>query len=824
MTLAALALFQLAQATHIVGGEIYYERTNPSNNVYRITLKLYVDCQNGSPRAIADDAVANIGMYDAVTNAYLGQFSMTRVGPSRIDKVNYSCVEPPSGVCVDGYTYSLLKTINPGSNGVILGFHRCCRNNSINNILAPEATGITIWTKIPPSSTTNTSAIFKDLPPNYVCLNAPLTVDHSATDADGDSLVYSLSTPYSGGTADDPKPSPSNFTRPPFGQIFWRGSYNVQNQMGGSPRLSINSSTGELTVTPSVTGQFVIGITVAEFRNGQFIGETRRDYQFNVIDCVFDILADYTVEGGVAVDGAYSFECRDTIFFKNRSTSKSTPSYFWNFGDPTTEADTSHEKDPFWVYPGNGNYTVTLKVKSSICEDEYKYEVRIRSEKPFELGPDRMYCDDIETVLNTNTPDALSVTWNSGQSGSQITVRDTGTYIANVSYGNCFYLDTIRILSDPVPSIDLPDDTLFCNEDDIDFTLDTDLPNLNYEWNSNPKSFDQQLDVTEPGTYIVTVRNLNCMARDTTRVWVATHPELNDTLYCGDFEHFVDVGDIEEATYSWSNGATTPATMYNFNGVHWLTVKQRHCVFTDTFRISNPNIAFDLGGDRHFCDEVFAELDAGPDGLTYTWSTGETSRLISATRPDTYTVFVTDRYGCTRLDSVTLTMTPSPLLLLGNDTTICMNTDIVLGTGEDYAAYDWNNGETTALISTKDSGLYRLIVTDKYGCQGADSLRISIDPEALPNELFVPNAFTPNYDDLNDLFPYSIDVLQPEYMIMIFNRWGEKVFDSRTSDNVNWDGTYKGERVNQEAFIYYMQYRGCDGFTRSRKGTVTPVY
>ncbi|MEY2924659.1 MAG: hypothetical protein RLZZ337_1207, partial [Bacteroidota bacterium] len=208
-----------------MGGEIYYEVLNPNSNLYAITLRLYIDCQNGNPNAIASDAVALIGVYDASTNAYREQFSMNAGSPKRVNEVNYNCVRPPTGVCVDEYTYKINKVLNPGNNGIFIAFQRCCRNNSITNLVQPENTGITIWTMIPPSSTRNSSAVFKKLPPNYVCIDAPLSVDHSATDVDGDSLRYFLSTPYAGGTPDDPRPTPSAQTRPPFDLIFWKSPY-----------------------------------------------------------------------------------------------------------------------------------------------------------------------------------------------------------------------------------------------------------------------------------------------------------------------------------------------------------------------------------------------------------------------------------------------------------------------------------------------------------------------------------------------------------------------------------------------------------------------
>ena len=139
-------------ASHIVGGEIYYELINPNANQYRITVNIYFDCVNGRPDAISSDNTINIGVYDAKTNAYKSYFSITYNDKDRLNEVPYSCVVDPGNVCVDGYEYSRVVTLDPGDNGIILSWQRCCRNKTISNILNAEDMGITMWTKIPPSN------------------------------------------------------------------------------------------------------------------------------------------------------------------------------------------------------------------------------------------------------------------------------------------------------------------------------------------------------------------------------------------------------------------------------------------------------------------------------------------------------------------------------------------------------------------------------------------------------------------------------------------------------------------------------------------------
>ena len=100
--------------------------------------------------------------------------------------------------------------------------------------------------------------------------------------------------------------------------------------------------------------------------------------------------------------------------------------------------------DVEYVYPGNGDYTISLKVSSEICEDVYEYDIRVRSSKPFELGPDKTYCGDFSHILDTDAPDALEVKWSTGSTNYQTFVNDVGIYDVLVSYGkNCIYRDKL---------------------------------------------------------------------------------------------------------------------------------------------------------------------------------------------------------------------------------------------------------------------------------------------------------------------------------------------------------------------------------------------
>lgn len=265
-------------ATHIVGGSLTYQYLGGST--YVVTLKLYRDCGAGTaafPANVPITVRGNNGTtFTPSRNFNMPLISVTNV-PSSLDP----CAIPPNPMpCVQEGIYTATVTNLPPNNpgGYHLYYQVCCRNGSVQNIVNPLNAGSSFYAYIPPSGNNN-SAVFNLFPPLFICVNQPFTFNHAATDTNGDSLVYSLYTPYN----DAPAPTfPGNNAT--FTPVNWVGGYNANNPLGGTP-FSINPSTGLLTGTPGTLGQFVVGVVVKEYRNGVLISQTLRDFQFNVLNC-----------------------------------------------------------------------------------------------------------------------------------------------------------------------------------------------------------------------------------------------------------------------------------------------------------------------------------------------------------------------------------------------------------------------------------------------------------------------------------------------------------------------------------------------------------
>ena len=258
----------VAQATHIVGGELYYEYLG--NDEYEIRLTVYRDCFYGVPPF---DEPAYVGVWDANNNLVTTLYLYTNGDSATVPPIiNSPCFIPPTNVCYRVANYRINVTLPPIPGGYQLTYQRCCRNQTILNIVSPLSTGATFYASIPENPIPNSNPVFNALPPPFICSGLPFVFDHSATDIDGDSLAYEICTPFEGASQQDPQPLPQNFP-PPYNQVTYQNPFNLSNLLGGSP-LSIDSQTGELTATPNTIGQFVIGICCKEYRNGVLLSTT----------------------------------------------------------------------------------------------------------------------------------------------------------------------------------------------------------------------------------------------------------------------------------------------------------------------------------------------------------------------------------------------------------------------------------------------------------------------------------------------------------------------------------------------------------------------
>ncbi len=339
------------------------------------------------------------------------------------------------------------------------------------------------------------------------------------------------------------------------------------------------------------------------------------------------------------------------------------------------------------------------------------------------LGPDDGFCAGDALILDAENTGA-DYDWNTGATTQTINVTESGTYSVIVTdNAGCTAEDEIVIEIFPSPIVNLGPDISVCAGDIV--VLDAENPGDNYVWNTGATT--QTISVTTSGNYGVTVTNdAGCSDIDIVHVTVNANPvvDIGDEIeFCENESVMLDAENIG-ALFLWSTGATTQQITTNAPGIYSVEVTNvAGCIASDEVElIALPAPIVDLGADISICDGETVLLDAGNPGDIYNWNTGAETQTISVTESDTYTVVVTNDFGCSENDLVIVTVHPTPVVELGTTIEFCENVEIILDAENPGADYEWTTGEITQTIIITSSGTYGVTVTNDFGCSDDDEI------------------------------------------------------------------------------------------------------
>lgn len=204
-----------------------------------------------------------------------------------------------------------------------------------------------------------------------------------------------------------------------------------------------------------------------------------------------------------------------------------------------------------------------------------------------------------------------------------------------------------------------------------------------------------------------------------------------DTTICEGQGYSLDPGP-SYAAVNWSTGATTRGITVNTSGTYWFTgTTNSGCVYADTITITVVPYIPSLPADTTLCGTGSAVLDAGAGLGTYLWSTGDQTQSITVTSPGQYWVMTQNALGCVGYDTIQINY-ESPVVNLGNDTSLCAGSTLTLIAGS-YSSYAWNNGSTNSSIMVSQSGTYWVTVTSAAGCVASDTIHVTFQTIAAPN-------------------------------------------------------------------------------------------
>lgn len=273
---------------------------------------------------------------------------------------------------------------------------------------------------------------------------------------------------------------------------------------------------------------------------------------------------------------------------------------------------------------------------------------------------------------------------------------------------------------------------------------------------------------------------------------------------------------VNDTTYAHP-GTTTQYKVMAYNG---------GCYDYDSLTVTVvPNPIPSIQGNSTVCQGINSTLSAVGAG-NYLWSTGETGTSITIS-PDVSAAYSITAYtgSCMGTASIPIVVTPNYTVNAGNNVTIINGASVVLAATTSAGAVTWLPLEGLDCVTCPNPTAKPVTTTTYFvttqalsECTGIDSVTVYVINCA---DIFVPTAFSPNDDGVNDVLFLKNDCIR-ELDFKIYDRWGNKVFET---DKVNegWDGMYKGKEMNSGMFVYYFNATLFSGDPVSRKGNISLI-
>ncbi|GAA4319656.1 gliding motility-associated C-terminal domain-containing protein [Flaviaesturariibacter amylovorans] len=458
--------------------------------------------------------------------------------------------------------------------------------------------------------------------------------------------------------------------------------------------------------------------------------------------------------------------------------------WFWNFGDPTTLADTSLLKLPQYTYGAPATYTVTFTVGTNKgCSETITKTVTIMDKPPLTMAfSDTLICKGDTLQLGAAGDGIFTWTPAVNISGAntpspRVWPATTRRYYVQLDQNGCLNHDSVDVNVVEFVTLNINPDTTICLTDSVRLGAQTD--GLRFEWTPGEAMDDPGLltPVVLPGpglnTYRLTAYIGHCSATQTMRVRTVPYPQVriqDDTTIC--FRASLQLNGVHDGNrFEWS-----PTT--------WMTNPQS----------ATPTVR-------------------PPDTTQYVFTVWNTSS------------------GCPkpRRDTITVGVMPRIYPWAGNDTMVVAGQPVqLLATGG--VRYQWlpalgldnpNIANPVGFYSEDPEYInYIVRVFDPRDC--VDSARLRVRVFRTEPWIFVPTAFTPNGDGRNDVVrPIAVGMRKIEWF-RVFNRWGQLVFETQKNGH-GWDGTIKGKDQGSNVFVWVVKAVDFKGKEYFAKGTVTLI-
>lgn len=757
-------------ATHLIGGEMRYEYIGPgvAANSKQYRIKLLLLRGPGGATFISQYIVGvfnNNNGQKVIGTADNGNWAAVEefITPIAVPINASPCIQFPPVLNYTYKSYSFVIELPDNTRGYTVAFQTYSRQNSQNIANDQGANYLCVIPGLTdlPLPLTDNAPQFK-LPVSIICANSNFTLDFSATDVNGDSLSYSFCDALNGGAATladfrDP-------VAPPYNSVIYTAPFTSTTPLGNLATINVN--TGIISGIAPNAGKYVVCVCITVFRNGARIASHRKDLIVEVSGCIpTEAVA---MPGFITCDGF-------NIQFSHTSTGANT--VFWDFGDPSTLADTSTLDNPVYIYPTAGDYIVKFIInKGGSCSDSTTRNVGVYP--GFFPGFDVIapFCTGMPIQFNdtsrTNYGVINSWSWNFGNGA---TLSDTshlqnplysfpapGTYntqfiVSNSKGCSDTLFRDVTVLSSPVLSSISPDST-YCGLDSLQLSA---TGTGNFSWTPavnmlNANTATPIVFPTVPTTYTATLESQGCRTTDTVRLTplfdlTNNINALPATICAEDTLTLTGSSNKTNALrWSWSPAATVAAPN-NQSTLAWpattttytlQTIWGNNCVVSKTINIPVTPLAIpNAGPDTAFCNGQSSVQLLASGGNTYSWSpaaglsaTNIANPTASPTNTTNYVVSVAVN-GCskTKTDTIVVSVRSKPVISITNDTLICVTDTLQLNNTSGAGTVIWspnymisNINMASPLVSPDIPTTYRIRYTDVFGCYNDDSVFVDV--------------------------------------------------------------------------------------------------
>jgi|GEM_PF-1380263 gliding motility-associated-like protein len=432
------------------------------------------------------------------------------------------------------------------------------------------------------------------------------------------------------------------------------------------------------------------------------------------------------------------------------------------------------------------------------------------------------------TAINANT-----YIWSTSETTSSIIVSPQQTTLYTVTgtdINGCKNSDTTLVIVNPLPIVSINGVNPICLNDSITLTASG---ATNYSW--QPWNYNtSQITVSPPTSTNIILTGVDdngCVNTDTATLIVYPLPEISVTgvqpICFGDSISLTAHGAVN---YIWQPGNLTGSSVTISPQVtqtyYVYATDHNNCKDTTSFSITVYELPVaSISGINQICQQETVTLTAS-GGHSYLWSTGETSSTIEVSPMNTTTYSLIAKMNiCYDTAYFTIVVDPKPQLTITADTTIIIGMSVPLKVNG-ANSYIWSpitylSCYTCSNPVSKPSETIEYCVEgiNNYGCRDTACVIVTVDKEC--GEVFIPSGFSPNNDGNNDVL-YVRGKCIKKMQFIIFNRWGEKVFESSDPD-IGWDGTFRGKPMESGVFVYYLTAEYYNGLIVKKQGNVTLI-